>query len=104
MSTSPSVLGNSKFSLPRLVIADGTLEALKWVGLLSMTLDHANKYLFAQKLPGLFEVGRVAMPIFGFVLACNLARPGALESGAYARTIVRLALWGAIASAPYMAL
>lgn len=33
-------------SLPRLVLSDGALEALKWTALLLMTGDHVNKYLF----------------------------------------------------------
>ena len=87
-------------ALPRVVISNGTLEALKWLGLVLMTLDHANKYVFAHGLPGAFELGRLAMPIFGFVLAYNLARPGALTSGAYARTMKRLALYG-VAATPF---
>ena len=78
--TDSSYRGIAHASLPppRLVLGDGTVEALKWLGLLFMTGDHVNKYLFAQKLPCLFELGRLAMPIFGFVLAYNLARSGAL--------------------------
>lgn len=87
-------------ALPRVVISNGTLEALKWLGLVLMTLDHANKYVFAHGLPVAFELGRLAMPIFGFVLAYNLARPGALTSGAYARTMKRLALYG-VAATPF---
>jgi len=45
--------------LPKLVVADGTLEALKWLGLVLMTLDHVNKFLLAEKLPVIFEAGRV---------------------------------------------
>ena len=101
--SSPATI-NADLSLPRIVVTDGTLEALKWLGLLLMTGDHANKYLFAEKLPGLFELGRLALPIFGFVLAYNLARPGTLEGGRYMRAANRLALWGAVASVPYMAL
>ncbi len=78
-------------SLPRLVIANGTIEALKWVALLLMTADHVNKYLFNETLPFLFEAGRIAMPLFVFVLAYNLARPSVSESGAYQRTMIRLA-------------
>ena len=70
---------NRGLSSARLVVSNGTIEGLKWVGLLLMTGDHVNKYLFAERLPGLSELGRLAMPIFGFVLAYNLARPGALE-------------------------
>lgn len=79
-------------------VTDGTIEAIKWLALLLMTLDHANKYLFGEKIPGLFELGRLAMPLFGFVLAYNLARPGALRSGAYIRTVKRLGIYGLVAS------
>jgi len=94
----------SSWSLPRLFVADGTMEGLKWLGLLLMTGDHANKYIFNGTLPFLFEAGRLAMPIFVFVLASNLARPGQLEKGAYQRTMKRLAVFGALASAPFIAL
>lgn len=87
-----------------LVVADGTLEALKWLGLVLMTLDHINKYLFAESLPGLFEAGRLAVPIFCFVLAYNLARPDALRRGVYQRTMQRLALYGLLASPFFIAL
>jgi hypothetical protein len=90
--------------LPRLVIADGTLEALKWLGLVLMTLDHVNKFLFAQKLPLIFEAGRVVMPLFGFVLAYNLARPGAMASGAYVRMMKRLVVYGCLATPMFVLL
>jgi hypothetical protein len=87
-----------------LQIADGTLEGMKWLALLLMTADHVNRYLFGLQLPGVVEAGRVAMPLFVFVLACNLARPGAVQAGAHLRTARRLACYGALASVPYMAL
>ena len=67
-------------------------------------VDHVDKYLFNATIPGLFEAGRLCLPIFVFVLAYHLARPGTLESGAYLRTLKRLASFGALASAPFMAL
>jgi hypothetical protein len=85
-------------------LSDGTLEALKWLGLTLMTGDHINKYLFNATLPGLFEAGRLCLPIFVFVLAYNLARPGALARGVYARTMKRLMMSGAFASPPFIAL
>jgi len=85
-------------------ISDGTIEAMKWSGLIAMTGDHVNKYLFNATIPGLFEAGRLALPIFVFVLAYNLSRPGTLVSGAYLRTIKRLAIFGALASVPFIAL
>jgi len=91
-------------ALPRLSLANGTVESLKWLGLALMTGDHVNKYLFNATLPGLFEVGRLCLPIFVFVLAYNLARPGAFDRSAYVRTMKRLALFGVIASVPYIAL
>lgn len=88
----------------RLTVANGTIESLKWLALVLMTLDHVNKYFFAEKLPGLFELGRLAMPLFGFVFAYNLARPGALETAALLRTVKRLAVAGLVASPFFMAL
>lgn len=90
-------------SMP-LTIASGTLAAMKWVALVLMTLDHVNKYLLNYTVPMLFALGRIAMPLFVFVLAYNLARPGALASGVYRRTAVRLTLYGALASIPFIAL
>ncbi|WP_229006823.1 TraX family protein [Xanthomonas vesicatoria] len=69
-----------------------------------MTGDHVNKYLFNATLPVLFEAGRVALLLFVFVLAYNLARPGTLERGVYGRTMSRLAVFGAVASVPFVAL
>lgn len=87
----------NKLSLPRLVVSDGSLEALKWLALVLMTVDHVNKFLFNGTNDAAFAAGRVAMPLFVFVLAYNLARPGVLEYGAYLRTMKRLALFGVLA-------
>jgi hypothetical protein len=82
----------------RFVVADGTLEALKWLALVLMLLDHINKYFYAEQLPGVFALGRIVMPIFGFVLVYNLARPGARERGVHRRMLIRLALTGLVAA------
>lgn len=92
------------FRLPRLTLADGTVEALKYLALLLMTVDHVNKYLLHDAAPVMFNAGRLAMPLFGFVMAFNLARPGALERGVYGRVLRRLAITGSIASIPFIAL
>lgn len=89
---------------PAVVVQDGTIEALKWLGVVLMTLDHINKYVFNETLPGVFELGRLTMPIFGFVLAYNLARPGCLATGAYGRTMKRMALYGLLATPFYIIL
>jgi len=80
------------------VIAEGTLQALKWGALLLMVLDHMNKYLYAERLPVIFQAGRLVLPMFGFVLAYNLARPDALAKGIHGRMMFRLALAGLAAS------
>ena len=85
-------------------VSDGTIEALKWLAVALMTLDHINKYCFGEKLPGIFELGRITMPLFAFVLAYNLARPGALEKGVYQRTVKRIAFYGVAATPFYIGL
>jgi TraX protein len=95
---------SSVSTAPALVLSSGSLEALKWLALLLMTLDHVNKYLLHASVPELFATGRLALPLFGCVLGYNLARPGALASGAYARTARRLAAFGGIATLPFIAL
>ena len=89
---------------PVLTLSSGTLEALKWLALLLMTFDHVNKHLLHASVPELFAAGRLAMPLFGFVLGYNLARPDALAVGAFKRTAARLAVFGSIASVPFIAL
>jgi hypothetical protein len=80
---------------------DGSLEALKWLALVAMTLDHANTYLMHPREPVLYAIGRLAFPLFAFVLAVNLARPGALARGVHWRVALRLALFGALALVPF---
>ena len=87
-----------------LELSSGSLEALKWLALLLMTLDHVNKYLLHASVPELFAAGRLALPQFGFVLGYNLARPGAPASGGYSRTARRLGIFGSIATIPVIAL
>jgi TraX protein len=79
-------------------MADGSLEAIKWAALVLMVFDHVNKYLYAEKLPVIFQLGRIVMPMFGFVLAYNLARPDALARGVHGRMMYRLTLMGLAAS------
>ncbi|MES2538249.1 MAG: TraX family protein [Pseudomonadota bacterium] len=90
--------------MPRLAITDGTIEALKWLALILMTVDHIDKYLFNAGMPLLFDAGRLAMPIFAVVLGYNLARQGALARGVYHRTALRLSIAGLTATPPFIAL
>jgi len=82
-------------SAERLVISDGTIESLKWLALISMTCSHVNYVLFNSKLlPFLTEIGCIAFPLFGFVLAYNLARPNSLKNGLHVRAMKRMFLFG----------
>jgi len=91
-------------ALPRLALASGTIEALKWLALGLMTIDHVNKYLYEGKVALMFALGRLTFPLFVFVLAYHLAQPGAFEHGTYQRVMARLALFGALATVPFIAL
>lgn len=84
--------------------SDASLGALKWLAVLLMVIDHINKFVLAEAVPIMFALGRVAVPLFVFVLAYNLARPGVLQGGAYQRVLTRLLAFGALAIAPYAAL
>jgi|WetSurMetagenome_2_1015567.scaffolds.fasta_scaffold25404_6 hypothetical protein len=105
------VLNNRK-----LIIQDGTIEAIKWLSLFLMTLDHINKYLFAERFTVVFDAGRVVMPLFAFVLSYNLARLDCInekterkekerrKNELYFRVMKRLALFGVIATPFYIGL
>ena len=91
-------------ALPPVILADGTLEALKWLGIVLMTVDHANKYLNGGQSAWMFDAGRLVMPLFGFVLAYNLSRPAALALGMFQRVSRRLLIYGAVATLPFVAI
>ena len=92
------------FALPQLVLASGTVEGLKWLGATLMTIDHVNKYLFNGAGQAAFAAGRLAMPIFSFVLAYNLARPDGPARGLCLRTACRLLIFGLLATPAFIAL
>ena len=86
-----------------LVLANGTVELLKWLALFFMTLDHFNKYVYNGTIPYFFELGRLAMPIFSFVFAYNLARSN-VDNEVRSRVLKRLFALGLVSSIPYIAL
>lgn len=75
------------------------LELIKWVAVILMTVDHINKYLFNWTVPGCFEVGRLAMPLFAFVLATHMANTR-FNQESYERVWRKLAIFG-IAATPF---
>ena len=89
---------------PPVLLVDGTAEALKWLALVLMVLDHANQYLCNGAVNWVFPIARLSFPLFGFVLAYNLARPGILSNGAAIRIMKRLAIFALMASLPHSVL
>ena len=88
--------------LSPVAIDNGALEAAKWIALGTMTVDHANTYLMHGAHAWMYQVGRIAMPLFGIALAAHLAGPDALESkGPAARMTPRLAVSAALAQIPF---
>ena len=57
---------SQSWAWPRIELSDGAVEAMKWLGLILMTADHAQKYGLMPAVPGVYEAGRVAFPLFGF--------------------------------------
>ena len=66
-----------------------------------MVLDHVNQYLCHSALPWVFPIARLSFPLFGFVLAYNLARPDTISNGAAVRLMKRLATFALIAAIPH---
>lgn len=91
------------FSLPALSLSSEATETIKWLALIAMTLDHANKILFNAQFAWMYALGRLAMPLFGYVLAYNLAKSDALKSHAYRRVMMRLFITGLAATPFYKA-
>ena len=81
-------------------LADGQREALKWIALVSMLIDHIGRYgLGLNTQSWAFAAGRLAFPIFAFVLATNLAREGD-RIGRLRRTMFRLGFWCGVSVMP----
>lgn len=59
---------------------------------------------YASSIQTLYCIGRLAMPLFAFIFAYNLARPDALPRGLYSKVLVRLVIFGAIATPGYIAM
>jgi hypothetical protein len=84
----------------RIEFKPGALEALKWLALAAMVVDHVNAVFFDRSLAWAAPVGRIAMPVFAVVLAYNLARPGV----DFRRSGSRLLFFGLLALPAHAAL
>ncbi|RRS01149.1 conjugal transfer protein TraX [Aquabacterium soli] len=96
------IQGNEPTRFAPLAFSDASLNAAKWLALVLMVIDHSNKYLFGGSVHWMFALGRISMPLFAFTLGYNLARSGMLANGGYRRLSIRLALFGLLATAPFI--
>lgn len=53
-------------------LSKGQQEALKWLAIITMTIDHVNKYIFQYDYPVMLWIGRLAFPLFALLIAYNL--------------------------------
>jgi TraX protein len=53
-------------------LSKGQQEALKWLAIITMTIDHVNKLIFHYHYPVMLWIGRLAFPLFVFLIAYNL--------------------------------
>ncbi|MGL4610848.1 MAG: TraX family protein [Trueperaceae bacterium] len=60
----------------RPTLSTGQQEALKWLAIFTMTLDHLDKVLLFGTDPILMGFGRLAFPLFAFLIAYNLGVRG----------------------------
>ncbi len=84
-----------------LTLSTGALEALKWLALLAMVADHVNSFWLHGTVLPLQAFGRLAFPLFAFVLGYNLARR---EPPVVTRLVGRLLLAGLVAQPFFMLL
>ncbi|TVT73180.1 MAG: hypothetical protein FHP92_14865 [Denitromonas halophila] len=78
-------------------VKSGTLEVLKWIGVVSMLIDHVNHAFDIQSIAAL-SFGRLAFPLFALVFAYNLA---AGDSSRMRRGMRRLMFAGVVSQLPY---
>jgi len=90
-----------------LKLSDGSVEAIKWLAVLCMTIDHLNWFLLYPATgvlsPVLYNIGRVAFPLFALLIAYNLARPRTNdnERRALLSALKRLLIFGVLSIYPY---
>ena len=85
-----------------IVMSSGTLDALKWLALVLMVLDHTDKFILHGSVPVFSAMGRLCLPLFSFALMYSLAQPGAIESGVALRVARRCVLAGLVAMPFYV--
>ncbi len=84
--------------LTQLKVSNAALTALKLIGITAMLIDHYNSLVKSDYSPLLYEIGRLALPLFAFVLGYNLAR---IPAEKMPKIMLRLLLFGVIATPIY---
>jgi hypothetical protein len=88
-------------ALAALLPQAAALNALKWLALVAMTLDHVNTYLLGSR-PDLYAIGRLAFPLFACVFGFKIGRPAPGKPvGLQRRTVLMLLTAAAAAQLPY---
>jgi len=85
-------------TLNGLRISNNSLTAMKLIGIAAMLIDHFNAFVNPEYNQILFEVGRIAFPLFALVLGYNLAQ---IPSNKMPRIMLRLLIFGIVATPIY---
>lgn len=88
-------------TLNGLRISNNSLTAMKLIGIAAMLIDHFNAFVNPHYNQILFEVGRIALPLFALVLGYNLAR---IPLNKIPKIMFRLLMFGILATPIYIIL
>ncbi|MDY7218468.1 TraX family protein [Denitrificimonas sp. JX-1] len=88
-------------TLNGLRISNNSLTAMKLIGIAAMLADHFNALVNPDYNQILFEIGRIAFPLFALTLGYNLAR---IPSGKIPKIMLRLLMFGIVATPVYIIL
>ena len=88
-------------TLDALCISNSSLTAIKIIGITAMLVDHFNAFVNPNYNQTLFEIGRIAFPLFALVLGYNLAR---IPLNKIPKIMFRLLMFGILATPIYIIL
>ncbi|MDY0415929.1 MAG: TraX family protein, partial [Pseudomonas sp.] len=88
-------------TLSGLRISNNSLTAMKLIGIAAMLIDHFNAFVNPHYNQTLFEIGRIALPLFALVLGYNLAR---IPLNKIPKIMLRLLMFGIVATPAYIIL
>lgn len=88
-------------TLNGLRISNNSLTAMKLIGIAAMLIDHFNAFVNPHYNQILFEIGRIALPLFALVLGYNLAR---IPLNKIPKIMFRLLMFGILATPIYIIL